>query len=771
MPRDSYEGQLLDGRYLLERLVDTGSFGAVYAARDRKLDRVVAVKILFDQDESAFRKEARLAVRFEHRNVVKVFDYGADDQLNVGYIVMEFLKGRRLDQILEDHHGRLPWSMIAQFTDEIGSALQLAHERQLVHRDLKPRNVMLVDDGSDDPRFVLLDLGLASQLNSTSTLRNEALDGALSPHYASPEQFHQAAVDYQSDIYSFGTILFELVAGEIPFNREQLPALMMAICHEAPPDLRTVATDREVPAELDAVVQQCLEKDPLRRPKSIRDIRLSVLRALPEPGAGARAERSVAGDLASRETGHGSGSAPPFPTGTLPPPAQLTGSGSGDSTPTDRQAWRGSTPLRRSEPRRSPVGPALVAVVVVVAAGLTLWSVWPGGSPEPAAGAGQMIVAEALNLRPGREASLQVFVEPPDDWSGGEPSLAVMSCPSWLEITVPETLPPKTLVDLPVRAEHAAESRDGTLTLRVSAGEWSEDRSIRVQAAAVAVWPLPTGFEAAEETRLASSDADGRTFYREIERIVEGQPPLRVKFVLIDPPRDGSAGRPAAPFYVMETKVWNSLFTRFDAETSGETSAGTDADSEEWKLGALAGGKNLGVADHPQLPVVRVSPRLAHRFAVWLTGSGHLPSREQWDLASGIRHRSADPQSAESWPEGPFRGHYQEGVTEVAIDRAQSGPLPVGSAADDVTITGIRDMAGNGQELTETLMNGGRVGDVAARGGGGSLIRVLLRGRSYFSSHPLTWEDLQQTSELPEAVGYTEFSPDIGFRVVLETTE
>ena len=92
MPKDRYEDQELDGRYQLQRLLDAGNFGAVYEARDSKLGRTVAVKILFEKDETAFRKEAKLAVQFDHPNVVKVFDYGSDEKLNVGFIVMEFLQ-------------------------------------------------------------------------------------------------------------------------------------------------------------------------------------------------------------------------------------------------------------------------------------------------------------------------------------------------------------------------------------------------------------------------------------------------------------------------------------------------------------------------------------------------------------------------------------------------------------------------------------------------------------------------------------------------------
>jgi len=282
MAEDKFEGRKLDDRYHLQRRLDAGSFGAVYEAVDLKFDSTVAVKILFEQNlesASAFRKEARLARQFKHSNVVTVFDYGSDKKLDVGYIVMEFLKGCRLDQLI------VPGSpitdrMIAKFTDEVGSALQSAHERQLVHRDLKPRNVMLVDEGTSHERFVLLDLGLASQTDSTATLRNQTLDGAMTPHYASPEQFNQGTVEFPSDIYSFGTVLYELITGKIPFPREQLLGMMMAICNDPPPPFADVVPEREVPPALEEVVMQCLEKRPENRPASMQEVRERVLASM-----------------------------------------------------------------------------------------------------------------------------------------------------------------------------------------------------------------------------------------------------------------------------------------------------------------------------------------------------------------------------------------------------------------------------------------------------------------------------------------------------------
>ncbi len=224
------------------------------------------------------------------------------------------------------------------------------------------------------------------------------------------------------------------------------------------------------------------------------------------------------------------------------------------------------------------------------------------------------------------------------------------------------------------------------------------------------------------------------------------------------------------PFYIMKQKVWNELFSQYwSAEGYAESQSTTDSD---WKLGAMAAEQNLPAASHPKLPTVRVNAYHAHRFAVWLGEKdlSHLPSVDQWDSASGyILWESMNSEQRSRFPDGPFRGPWMSGTTDVCVDRRQLGPKPVGESIDDVTITGCTDMAGNVLELTETLMNGARVGEVQPHSEK-SQAQVLLRGRSYLSSNPLRWDDIRNVTEFPDAIGYDEIDPTVGFRVVIETT-
>ncbi len=769
MPKDKYEDSTLDGRYHLQRLLDSGSFGAVYEARDTKLGRIVAVKILFEKNEPAFRKEAKLAVQFDHPNVVKVYDYGADSSLGVGYIVMEFLKGCRLDQLITQHRGRVPDAVILRFVDQIGAALQLAHERNLIHRDLKPQNVMLVEEGTLQERFVLLDLGLASQMNSTSTLRNQTLDGALTPRYASPEQMGQKAVDFRSDIYSFGTMLYELFTGEVPFVRDQILSLMMAICTETPPTFQFTAPNCQVPSEVEVIVQHCLSKKAAERPESIRIVRSRILAAF---GADTAMPSVIASGI-KRSDGLSS-SAIPLQTGTIP-----SSDGNSDlltANSASRSDWQSSVGRDRKSETRSGPWLAVLALMLVVLPILFIvfqkFFIPRLSPPTPIPRPFQITANDEITIHAGSPGILKVLIEASDAAVAiGQPLLLTASdSPAWLQIQIPELLPTSKWIDLTIASSSLLEANSGTMTLHATVGELSASKQIRVNVVAPEPWTLPAGFEPATETDLVRAGAEGRVFHRNIVRVIDAK--LQVDFILIYPPENSSAiSKTIPPFYMMENKVWNALFEWYWSE-KGSADPHSSA-SADWKDGATAGEQNLDAESHPNLPVVRVTAYTAHQFAIWLGGKKvcHLPSIDQWDMASGLRHwQGMTSDQRDDYPDGPFRGHWIDGTTKVSVNRRQLGPQPVGESSDDVTITGCRDMAGNVVELTEHLNNGARVADVIPGSEVGSIL-VILRGSSYSNSCPLTWEDLRIPKEFPDATGYDKSDPAIGFRVVLETTK
>jgi serine/threonine protein kinase len=290
-------GRDLEGRYLLEEFIDRGGFGAVYRGIDRKFNQPVAVKVGLSSRE--FMKEARLAAEVKHNNIVQVTDYGSDNGL--AYLVMEYLDGETLEVLFQKQGDRLTAHQLRKFVDEIGDALAFAHADQLIHRDLKPRNIILKEQLSKSGtskrsgRFVLLDFGIAAKLDSNGTQRNRTQDGSGTVAYMAPELLtRNPQATPLSDIYAFGVMLYQMMAGQVPFPQTDTSHIALAECLNAitkslPPRFQEITTDRAYPVGLEELVLQCLEKDSARRPQSMAEVRQRFLEiydaSVPEPSA------------------------------------------------------------------------------------------------------------------------------------------------------------------------------------------------------------------------------------------------------------------------------------------------------------------------------------------------------------------------------------------------------------------------------------------------------------------------------------------------------
>jgi serine/threonine protein kinase/tetratricopeptide (TPR) repeat protein/TolB-like protein len=261
------EGVVIGERYEILKRLGEGGMGAVYKARDHELDRLVALKII--RPELAghpdilrrFKQELILARQVTHKNVVRIFDLGSADGRK--FITMDYIDGRDLKSILNER-GKLPPSEAVPILQQICQGLEAAHTEGVVHRDLKPQNIMVDDAG----RVWLMDFGLARSMELAGLTRTGVLMGT--PDYMSPEQARAEKVDARSDLFSLGIIAFEMLVGRLPFEADTLMAKLLQRVQQKAPLVTEI--DPSIPAGLAAVVGKCLEPDVTKRYQFIREI-------------------------------------------------------------------------------------------------------------------------------------------------------------------------------------------------------------------------------------------------------------------------------------------------------------------------------------------------------------------------------------------------------------------------------------------------------------------------------------------------------------------
>ena len=266
---DKYTGKRLDGRYEIHELLGVGGMAVVYRAYDTIDDRMVAIKILKDEFSGnsdflrRFRNESKAIAVLSHPNIVKVYDVSFGDRIQ--YIVMEYVDGITLKQYLDQHkETAVPWKEALHFTTQILWALQHAHEKGIVHRDIKPQNIMLLQDGT----IKVMDFGIARFARSeTRTMTDKAIG---SVHYIAPEQARGDVTDERADIYSVGVMLYEMLTGRLPFEADNAVSVAIMQLQANPTLPRDINPD--IPEGLQEITMKAMQKAPSQRYQSAAEM-------------------------------------------------------------------------------------------------------------------------------------------------------------------------------------------------------------------------------------------------------------------------------------------------------------------------------------------------------------------------------------------------------------------------------------------------------------------------------------------------------------------
>ena len=379
------------GSYELMEQIGQGGMGQVYLARHLTLDRKVAIKVLrrelatVDVHVTRFLQEARAVNLVRHPHIVEIHDFIDDRQAGNVWCVMEYLRGRSLKEVSKA--GPLPIARVVRIARQVAQALGAAHHVGVVHRDVKPENIMLVDGellGAGANDFVkVLDFGIAKLRDQAENMeRPKTGHGEVigTPAYMSPEQAQALHIDARSDVYSLGTVIYLLLAGRLPFDNNGLLQLAMQLVSQPPRPLPTIGCSGEtLPSGLVELVSKCLEKSPTRRFQSMRELDVALARfegqQVFDP-----TELDIT-DFDEREQ-----------TEAMLPPAPPV------------FAERGMTQVYEVERRRKPRGARWAFVVALILAGLAAWWVSTRGWPEESALPAERPVRAAQRVTPMQSA-------------------------------------------------------------------------------------------------------------------------------------------------------------------------------------------------------------------------------------------------------------------------------------------------------------------------------------------------------------------------------
>ena len=273
------KGRLLGNRYEIIEKIGSGGMATVYKAKCHVLNRYVAIKILRDEfttdDEfiKRFEVEAQSAARLTHPNIVSIYDVGVDG--NLYYIVMELIQGKTLKEIIVKEKGPLPWKWSINVSIQIASALEMAHRNNIIHRDIKPHNIIITEDGVAK----VTDFGIAKAVsNSTITAFGTTIG---SVHYFSPEHARGGFTDAKSDLYSLGVVMYEMVTGRVPFDADTPVSVALKHMQEEP--VEPIELNPNLPIAVNKIIMRALQKDTTLRYQTASEMLVDLKKSLKDP--------------------------------------------------------------------------------------------------------------------------------------------------------------------------------------------------------------------------------------------------------------------------------------------------------------------------------------------------------------------------------------------------------------------------------------------------------------------------------------------------------
>jgi len=273
-------GKIIGNRYEILEEVGLGGMATVYKAKDHVLNRLVAVKVLKDEFTTdtdfikRFNTEAQAAASLSHPNIVSIYDVGHEDENNLYYIVMELVQGKTLKEIINSE-GVLSWKWAVNIAMQIASALELAHKNGIVHRDIKPHNIIITEDGIAK----VTDFGIAKAVsNSTITAFGTTIG---SVHYFSPEQAKGGFTDAKSDLYSLGVVMYEMLTGKVPFDADT--PVSVALKHMQEEAKEPIELNPEIPTAVNQIVVKAMQKEPTARYQNATEMLHDLGKALKDP--------------------------------------------------------------------------------------------------------------------------------------------------------------------------------------------------------------------------------------------------------------------------------------------------------------------------------------------------------------------------------------------------------------------------------------------------------------------------------------------------------